>query len=234
MEKKTKKPFYKRWWFIGFFAIVALGFVMDLFESEESKQAKLDEEISIQQEREEKKEEKAKAKEKRKQDAALELEKQKKDEEKEKERLANRSIDQKLTEDNEDVDTATLSEDGILTLEQEAKSYWDETAILEQNVYSLFEAAVEGFRDPSVNEVKMVITTGMVDNKGNESLEDIVKYNYTKSSFEELNLKKFLELSYSQTWRILNESDTYWIHPGIYKNIKAEYTKNLPYGLAKQ
>ncbi|PID00802.1 hypothetical protein [Sporosarcina sp. P29] len=234
MEKKTKKPFYKRWWFIGFFTIVALGFVMDLFESEESKQAKLDEEISIQQEREEKNEERAKSQETRKQEVALELEKQQNDEIKEKERLANRSIDQKLAEDIEDIDTATLSEDGILTLEQEAKNYWDETAILEQNVYSLFEAAGEGFSDPSVNVVKMVITTGMVDNKGNESLEDIVKFNYTKNSFEELNLKKFLEISYSQTWRILNESDTYWIHPGIYKNVKADYTKNLQYGLTKQ
>lgn len=138
----------------------------------------------------------------------------------------NRNIAEKLEDDDRNVDKATLDDD-TLNIESEVTSMWDETSILKTNVYNMFESLDTGFKDKDVNKVEVTLTTEMIDEKGNGEVKPVVEYEYSRESFEELNYDKFLEMSVSQTWRILNESDAYLIHPGIYKNVKDDFKKEL-------
>jgi len=279
---KTTKPFYKKWWFMiiaVFMALILIGAIGLIFESDETKEKREDDLAIAQQEKEEKKnvkkkekeakKEERKAKKKKKEDKEAKKEKDKKDEKaakkevekeeadkkkkdenkaaakakeeegkkakKEKEKKAKekkRPLDEKLVEDSSDVDEATLK-DGKLTLTKEVTSFWDDTSILKHDVYKLFEVLGEGFNDKEVDQVDIVITTKMTDQKGNESIDPVVEYEYSREQFEELNYDNFLDLSYSQSWRILNESDAYSIHPGIYKNVKDDYRNNLNHSMTK-
>lgn len=210
MTGKEQKPFYKRWWFILIAVVFIIGAIGNIFESDEKKEEREAEQVAAEQEKEEKK----------------------KKEKEEKERKANRTIDEKLQEGNKDVDKASL-EDGILVLEKEVTTFWDETSILKQDVLTMFELFPEAFEDESVNSVNVVLLTEMVDEKGNGEIETIIEFEYSKDTFDELNYEKFLYMATSETWRILNESDAYWIHPGIYKNVKDEYRNNLKHSMTK-
>lgn len=216
-QTSNKKPFYKRWWFILIAVVFIMGAIGNIFESDEKKQEREQEKIAAEQENEKKEKEK---------------EEKKKKEKEEKERKANRTIDEKLQEGNKDVDKASL-EDGILVLEKEVTTFWDETSILKQDVLTMFELFPEAFEDESVNSVNVVLLTEMVDEKGNGEIETIIEFEYSKDTFDELNYEKFLYMATSETWRILNESDAYWIHPGIYKNVKDEYRNNLKHSMTK-
>ncbi len=144
----------------------------------------------------------------------------------------NRTLVEKIQEDDKNVDLATYK-DGTLTLETEAKSLWSENSLF-YNVYDLFESTYVAFKDKSVDEVKIVITTSMTDTKGNESIEPVIEYGFSREMIEELNYDNFSFMAYGEPWRVLNESSYYWIHPGIYKNLKSEYIKNLNHGFSKQ
>lgn len=218
-KEKIKKPFYKKWWFILIAAIFILGGIGNLLESDEAKQKREDEKIAVENERKEKEQ-------KKKQE-----EQQKKEEAKEEERKKNRNIDDKIQEDNKNVDSASVT-DGVLQLKSEGKTTFSENTLF-HSVYDLFEAMHDGFEDEGVDKVEVILTTTMVDSKGNESDDEVITYEYSRKSFEELNYDKFANMAFGQQWRILNESDAYWIHPGIYKNLKDEYTGNLTHGISK-
>jgi len=206
-QTSNKKPFYKRWWFILIAVVFIMGAIGNIFESDEKKQEREQEKIAAEQENEKKEKEKEEEK------------------KKEEERKANRSIDEAIAEDNDNVDEAVL-EDGKLTLIADGKTTFSENTLF-LSVYDLFEAMHDGFQDESVNEVYVELLTTMVDTKGNESVEPVIKYNYSRESFEELNYDNFSSMAYGEQWRILREADYYYIHPGIYKNLKDKYKDNL-------
>lgn len=222
-EKGTsKKPFYKKWWFYAIIVFILIGIIGSPSE-EERKQ--IEKEEAAQQAV-------AKAEKEKKETAKKQKEEEKaKKEAEEKERKANRTIAEKLQEDNENIDKATMK-DGILTIEREPGTLWDENSLF-HTVYDLFEVIPIAFEDDAVKEVQALVKTQMVDAKGNEEVEDVIEFIYTRETFRELNYDKFAEMAYGQQWRILNESDMYIIHPGIYKNLKEKITENLTNGMSK-
>lgn len=217
---KEKKPFYKKWWF---WLIVVVLVVAAFGDDEDDKKTadEPDQEVTNVVDEQEDDIDK-KAEEKAEQEKKDKEEKEKKEEE---ERKANRSIAEAIEEDNDNVDKATL-EDGTLTLIGEGKTTFSENTLF-MSVYDMFEAMNEGFQDESVNEIYIELTTTMVDQKGNESVEPVIKYNYSREAFEELNYDNFANMAYSEEWRILREADYYYIHPGIYKNLKDKYKDNV-------
>lgn len=234
-KDKSKKPLHKKWWF-WVIAIVIVGswFTGDdkdenlsaTNDQEKTEDKKTDESKDIDKKNDEKKEESENKK--------AEKEKDKKEEsskKKEKKKEDNRTIAEKIQEDDKNVDKAILK-DGILTLEREPGGLWDENSLF-HSVYDLFESMNEAFKDKTVDEVEVNIQTTMTDNKGNESLETVIEYLYTRETFKELNYDNFTNMAFGEQWRILNESDLYIIHPGIYKNLKGKYTDNLINGISK-
>lgn len=143
---------------------------------------------------------------------------------------ANRPMDVKLVEDSEDVIDAEFDSSSQfgneLTISYEPETLWSENSFFRE-VYKSFEDVKTAFGDKKVDAVTVLIYTEMTDTKGNSSDNAVFTYRYLRDGFEELNYDKFMELSMIEEWRILNESDAYFIHPGIYKNLKSKYTDNL-------
>lgn len=157
---------------------------------------------------------------------------EKKEEDKKEEKNETKNIDEKMKEEYKDIEKTTFK-DGNLQVEKDVTSFWDETSILKHDVLTMFETLPTAFEEQKVNSVTVILHTEMIDNKGNTQMEPIIEYEYSRSSFEELNYDKFLYMATSETWRILNESDAYSIHPGIYKNVKDDYKNNLHHSMTK-
>src|SRR5690625_2796289 len=134
----------------------------------------------------------------------------KKQSDEEKEPKANLTIDKALVEDNDYISEANLT-DGKLTLIADGKTTFSENTLF-YSVYDLFEAMHEGFQDENVNEVYVELMVTMIDSKGNESIEPVIKYNYDRETFEELNYENFTNMAYSEEWRILREANYYYIY----------------------
>src|SRR5699024_322783 len=215
--EKEKKPFYKRWWVIAIAAFLFIGFINGLMNPYDEEEHKAEAE---QQEAEEKAEAEKKAKEEKEA-----KEKEEEEKKKEEERLKNRDTDEAIEEDKDDVVNAELS-DGELTLTDEPGTMWSENSLF-YVVYDAFEITHDAFEHDDVDSVVNIIKVEMTDQKGNEELKDVINYRYTRSDFEELNYENFKEMAFGQQWRILNEADGYFIHPGIRVNLKDEYTNNL-------
>lgn len=168
----------------------------------------------------------------REKEAEVKKEEKEKEEAIEEERKKSRTIDEIMSEDEDSVDKAKL-DDGTLTLEKDVITFWDETSILKTDVLTMFELMPKAFEDDDVDRASIVLNVEMTDNKGNKKMEPVIYYEYTREHFEELEYQNFLNTATSQTWRIFNESTSYEIHPGIYKNVKDDYKNNLNSGLSK-
>ncbi|WP_342537293.1 hypothetical protein [Sporosarcina sp. FSL K6-3508] len=219
MKEKTKKPFYKRWWFIAICAFLAFGVIGTIFESEESKQERAAEEVAAEQKRIDDRNAKKEAK-------KLAAEEEKRKEAAEKEEYEKLPFYERLKKENEYIDDATFS-DGKLTISKEIKTYFSDTHTMKDDVYEIFEVMEKGFKDESVNEVEAILSTTLHNEQGKEYVDDIVKYRYSRDNFKELDISNFKFYSYSETWRIMNQADHYWIRPGIYNNIDPEYRSKL-------
>lgn len=124
-------------------------------------------------------------------------------------------------------------DDGILSLTVDGSTMFTENTIVTTHTYFALEAINEGFQFDEVNEVLVSIVAPFFDEKGNENMNTALEVAYTRDTFNELNYDNFLKLASGQEWRILNESDLYYIHRAIYDNIDQEYKDNLTDGISK-
>lgn len=125
MSEKTKKPFYKKWWFILIAVVFVMGGIGSIFESDEKKQEREEERIAAEKEREEKSKAKEKEKEKKK-----ERKKQKEEE-----------FEQAVKDWEESVKEKTLDyyrEYGIVNIEENPGSDWDVVNAYVPNEYKLY------------------------------------------------------------------------------------------------
>src|SRR5690625_3553000 len=151
-------------------------------------------------------------------------EKEKAEKKKAEEEKKAKSVDQRMKK--YDVVEDAEMDNGELILTYEPGIGWSENSLF-LTVYDSFEVTNQAFKDDSVDSVLNLIKANMVDEKGNEEIEDVITYRYTRSDFEELNYGKFKDMAFGQQWRILNEAEGYFIHPGIRVNLKDKYTDNL-------
>lgn len=151
--------------------------------------------------------------------------KEKKEKKKTKDKKPKRTTAEAIQEDSNNVDKATF-EDGEMTLQFEPGTLWDENSFMGV-VHDMFKDVKVAFDDKEVKSVLVMIDTAMIDEKGNEEVKPVVTYRYTREGFEELNYDNFIDMALIEEWRILNEADSYFIHPGIRKNLKDKYIQNL-------
>src|SRR5690625_2561746 len=183
-------------------------------EKEKAEKEKAEKEKAEKEKAEKEKGEKEKAEKKKAEKEKVEKEKA----EKEKAKKENsKSIDEKIKK--YDVVEEAEMDNGELILTYEPGMGWSENSLF-LTVYDSFEVTNQAFKDDSVDSVLNLIQGVMVDQKGNEELKDMITYRYTRSDFEELNYSKFKEMAFGQQWRILNEAEGYFIHPGIRVNLK--------------
>lgn len=202
MAKKKKKPLYKRWWFITIVAILVIG----IFGSDNEDKPKDAEKDPMEQ---------SENKEDRKKN-----EENKEETEKEEEKST-----EDLLEEKGLVDSIDFYE-GELTITYEPDTMWSENSLMGV-VNDMLDNLPIAFKDDKVDSVVNGISVAMIDNKGNEEVKQVITYRYTREEYEELNYDKFKEMSMGEEWRILNEANSYFIHPSIRSKLKDKYTDNL-------
>ena len=192
-------------------------------EKEKAEKEKAEKEKAEKEEAEKEKAEKEKAGKEKAEKEKAEKEKVKK-EKAEKEKKNAKSVDQRMKK--YDVVEDAEMDNGELILTYEPGMGWSENSLF-FTVYDSFEVTNQAFKDDSVESVLNLIQGVMVDQKGNEELKDMITYRYYRADFDELNYSKFKDMAFGQQWRILNEADGYFVHPGIRVNLKEKYTDNL-------
>jgi hypothetical protein len=85
------------------------------------------------------------------------------------------------------------------------------------------------FEDEQVTGYYAMVMIDVIDSKGNEREEEGFNLYYSREDFEALNYDNFYNLSYSEPYRIFNESTSYLINPVMYKDLKDDYKNNLTY-----
>lgn len=234
--KEKKKPFYKKWWFWLIVAVVIIAMIVP--EEEEATK----EDVEETQEETSKEDKKAAEEKKEKEDAEQKekeankkAEEDKKKEEKAKqeqeeakkktaEKKANRTTEEVLIEEGI-ADEIDLYE-GEITISHEPETQWSENSLM-RVVYDMFDNLPIAFKDNEIDSVVNMIDVNMVDNKGNEGVKSVITYRYTREDYEALNYDNFKEMALGEEWRILNESDAYFINAGIRNKLKDKYTDNL-------
>lgn len=231
-KEKKEKPFYKKWWFI-LIVLLVFAFIGNMTEEDtvdDSKKEVQSKEKKEKTDTNKKKEQKGSSD---KKDKEKKKEPKTKKENKQKKEKKNEPIDKKIVKNNSNVDKAKFTSDDVLQIEINPSSVWSENSFVTTYTYHALEAIDEAFKDKKVNKVEVQINTKFTDSKGNESTGQAVRINYDRDTFEELNYKKFKTMAGGQEWRILNESNSYFIHPGIFREIKDKYKENLTYGMSK-
>ncbi len=159
----------------------------------------------------------------------VESDKKEEDNSNEKESL---TIEEIIVADNPSIKKATF-EDGYLRLELDGDGSFSVNTMFSYPANDALNAMGIAFKDDQVETVGAIVTGTLMDKKGNESKEDLISIYYNRSNFEEFDFDNFKIMSLSEPWRIYNESDSYFIHPAIYKDLKEKYISNLINGNSK-
>lgn len=143
-----------------------------------------------------------------------------------------RTIEDTILDKHSKIDKATL-EDGYLKLEIDGDGSFSVNTMFSYPANDALEAMNTAFKDDKVDTVGAVVKGTMMDAKGNESREDVISIYYDKDNFKEFDFENFKKMALVEPWRIYNESDSYYIHPAIYKDIKEKNASNLMNGSSK-
>ena len=117
--------------------------------------------------------------------------------------------------------------EGEQTIEINPGTVWSENSFFNVVYDSLDEIKRTLDENEEVNSVLVMINTELIDNKGNEEERAVITFRYSRETFNELNYENFKKISLGEEWRILNESDGYFIHQAIRSKLKSKYTDNL-------
>lgn len=117
--------------------------------------------------------------------------------------------------------------EGEQTIEIHPGIVWSENSYF-NIVYDALDEIKEIFDENDEAETVLVlIKADFMDSKGNEEEGFAITFRYSRDTFNELNYDNFKQMSLGEEWRILNESDGYFIHQAIRNNLKSKYTDNL-------
>src|SRR5699024_5356811 len=153
-------------------------------------------------------------------------EKEEAKEKKKKEKKDNRPVEEAVVEDFGDVTDADLV-DGELTIDFEPGTMWNEDSMIKKAAnYLEVVKAVFDF-DDDIDSTLIQMNVEMVDEKGNEDMRSVINYRYPREDFNELNYDKFTTLALGEPYRVLQQAESYYIHPGIFTELSDEYKHEL-------
>ncbi len=220
---KTKKPFYKRWWFIVVAVILGLSIIGEMFDdgstetastkkvaSTNSEAAKPEANSKEKQEKssqEKPKEESKKPEIKKPKEAPKSFDDTVKDTViKELGTKANTGKKRLVQEGSSDIDggksvVVTMAGDELFTTKSTLRQ-------METNSAKLFEKL---FKDKKVARVTLVWRQTLVDTYGKESDDNVLKIELTRATANKIEWKNFNAENFEQV------ADNYWVHPAMLK-----------------
>lgn len=212
-KEKAKKPFFKKWWF---WVIVLIVVVAAFNNNDEDKQASKNETGA-----------KSEQVEKDKQDNSKKDSEIKTKNKKENGNAEKQSPLDKIKEKNY-ITSIELDEDGTVNAVIDGKNAISVNFTFDKAV-DILEDMNLAFEDKQVTGYYAMVMIDVIDSKGNEREEEGFNLYYSRKDFEALNYDNFYNLSYSEPYRIFNESTSYLINPVMYKDLKDDYKNNLTY-----
>ncbi|MFD6439364.1 hypothetical protein ACFWDG_06030 [Peribacillus sp. NPDC060186] len=133
-----------------------------------------------------------------------------------------------------DVDKVEIKDGAVKVSFSADKTYWDETDIVSSTARQGLPLMEMLFKNKDVKTVEIVAPTNMLDDKGNEEVSEVVKVKWDRATSEEINYENFGDMLYADFTRFYNESDSYFIHPGVFGKIKEKHLVNFENGAIKQ
>lgn len=121
-----------------------------------------------------------------------------------------------------DVKEVVQTDGSVVVTFKDDITYWDENDFVKRSANTGVALMEYIFKNPDVKSVNIVTPTTMTDSKGNESLDNVIKVTWDRELSDSVNYKNFKDMVLVEYPRYYNEAVTYYIHPGIYKNIKSD------------
>jgi predicted nucleic acid-binding Zn ribbon protein len=109
------------------------------------------------------------------------------------------------------------SETGEVSVILDEKNAWDDTAIVQDIGLKHIDIAKALFTHPAVKRVTTYASTEMVDQYGKSSVERVASVSWPRSVHQKIDYANFANLDTG--FQSFNVADSYWIHPGVWKNI---------------
>jgi hypothetical protein len=118
------------------------------------------------------------------------------------------------------VDYIIEKEKNIIDVFVDPGTTWDEKSLVKSNAVDAVAVMEILFKNPKVDKVWLWTKTDMTDPKGNTTKEDVVNVSLTKENAKDINWAKFKDMVYLDYNKLYNIADSFFIHPGIKKNLK--------------
>ena len=97
--------------------------------------------------------------------------------------------------------------------------FWDEKALVRTAASKAAESMEVLFKNPKVDKIWFWTQTEMTDAKGNSSTDNVVNVSLTKENAQGINWTKFKDMVLLDYNALFSIADSYYIHPGVLKNL---------------
>lgn len=134
---------------------------------------------------------------------------------------------------NINIDNVEVNDNKVTITFKEDLLVWDDTSFVKDAATRGISIMEKVFANKQVNEVTIIVPTKMYDNKGNESIENVIEITWNRQLSDEINYANFNDLVWSDPIRFYNVANSYYIHPGVFQNIKDEYLTRFENGFNK-
>ena len=219
-EKEQKNQVWKKWWFWAIVAVIAIAWIVNFANNDESQPTATNQQEEQGQEQVEEEQQ-----EPEQQVAWPDVEL---NEESVKEALKSVNdaavvqIDDDTLKKIEIVDnTGTQDQqDKIVNVYVDPGIVWDETDYARKMANSIVAYSELLFQHPDVSMLRLWGSTTFVDQYGNEKEETAVRIEWDRETAEKVNYSNFKNIVISDYGRAYEIASNYYIHPGLYKNLK--------------
>jgi len=122
--------------------------------------------------------------------------------------------------------TKTTVSDGTIQIEYKPAEGLDETMLVKEAIGTDLDSMKMLFQNKQVAKVDMITMVDMADQYGNTSASKGVELVYDRSTADKIDWTGFENRALTDPANALNLSNSYFIHPGIYKNLKIDNLDN--------
>ena len=212
VTNSTKKPFYKRKWFIILMVLFIIGTISNIINPpDDAKQIK--EKKVEKTSKSEKKEEKKKI--------AKKAPKQKVDMKIASEESLMKLCKKQFKHKNKITVSYSASDASCLITIEDRNEYFSETTFVRDQYTRYINYCKKAYKMSNITSIQFDISVSMKDTKGNTSMENVMSIGMKKDVFDSYNWKNVIGDSRTITSAIDNgEFEISYIHPGIAKEVK--------------
>lgn len=139
-----------------------------------------------------------------------------------------KSLTDLLIEVNDLVEKVEL-EDNIAIITYSEYTTWSETSAYKDFAKDSSYIMNKLQDNDNIDGIGFVQMMEMMDEKGNESVKETIVTYYEKDNYDEINFGNFTGNLYLDASNFYKISDGYWIHPGIFMNVKDDALNGLPF-----